>query len=79
MKGLYVLQGVLVLSALILAWNTQGRAQQPAPQQDDIGKMEYQASCAACHGTDGKGTGPVAATLTKKPPDFCPKYPAKNK
>jgi len=69
MKGASVLKGVMAV-ALIVGWNTQGPAQQPTPQHEDIGKMEYQASCAACHGADGKGTGPVAATLTKKPADL---------
>ena len=32
--------------------------------------MQYQASCASCHGADGKGTGPVAASLNKKPADL---------
>jgi mono/diheme cytochrome c family protein len=36
----------------------------------DLGKNEYQNSCAACHGVDGKGGGAVAATLNKAPPDL---------
>ena len=60
----------IFLVGLIVGLNTQGWAQQPVPQQDDIGKMEYQASCASCHGTDGKGTGPVAPSLAKKPADL---------
>jgi mono/diheme cytochrome c family protein len=69
MKRSSVLQRAVV-AALILGYNIQGRAQQLAPQQDDIGNMEYQASCASCHGTDGKGTGPVAPALVKKPADL---------
>jgi mono/diheme cytochrome c family protein len=61
--------GALVLSVM-LGGIVQARAQQPTPQHEDIGKMEYQASCAPCHGADGKGTGPVATTLTKKPADL---------
>jgi len=30
----------------------------------------YRAHCAACHGIDGKGGGPVAATLKQKPADL---------
>ena len=30
----------------------------------------YRAHCAACHGLDGKGDGPVASTLKVKPADL---------
>jgi len=30
----------------------------------------FRANCAACHGTDGKGVGPVAPTLKIKPADL---------
>jgi mono/diheme cytochrome c family protein len=39
-------------------------------QEPDTGKMEYQRSCVACHGVDGKGTGPLAAVLKTKPADL---------
>jgi len=32
-------------------------------QDIDIGKAEYQASCASCHGIDAKGNGPVSKEL----------------
>lgn len=35
-----------------------------------IGENEYVTSCAACHGTSAKGDGPVAAALSKAPPDL---------
>ena len=42
----------------------------------------YRAHCAACHGSDGKGGGPVAPTLKTKPADLtviaknsCGKFP----
>ena len=31
------------------------------------GKAKYDLLCASCHGTTGKGDGPVAAALTPKP------------
>jgi Cytochrome c len=34
------------------------------------GKPEYMAKCASCHGADGKGAGPHAATLKTKPADL---------
>ena len=36
----------------------------------DIGKLEYQGSCAACHGTAGKGDGPVSSALAHPVPDL---------
>lgn len=36
----------------------------------DMGKYEYQAKCASCHGVDGKGDGPMRKALTKAPPDL---------
>jgi mono/diheme cytochrome c family protein len=36
----------------------------------DRGKAEYHSSCAPCHGSDGKGTGPVSAGLKVPPPDL---------
>jgi hypothetical protein len=29
----------------------------------DVGETEYLSSCAACHGTDGKGNGPLSDEL----------------
>jgi Cytochrome C oxidase, cbb3-type, subunit III len=39
-------------------------------QDIDIGKMEYQSSCAACHGIDAKGNGPVSIELKTHPADL---------
>ena len=32
--------------------------------------MEYQSSCAACHGMDAKGNGPVSKELKTRPADL---------
>ena len=32
--------------------------------QIKLGQMEYVGSCAACHGANGKGDGPVAEVLS---------------
>jgi mono/diheme cytochrome c family protein len=34
------------------------------------GKAEYENKCAACHGEDGSGNGPVAPALRRQPPDL---------
>ena len=39
-------------------------------QDFDEGKSEYQSSCAACHGEDGKGNGPVSSQLKVPPSDL---------
>ena len=36
----------------------------------DIGKSEFQSSCASCHGTDAKGKGPVSDQLKTPPADL---------
>ncbi len=52
--------------ALVIVWvNSAAWA-----QEFDAGKLEYQMGCAACHGTDGKGGGPVSSQLKAPPPDL---------
>jgi mono/diheme cytochrome c family protein len=34
------------------------------------GKQLYREHCASCHGSDGKGGGPVASSLSTRPPDL---------
>lgn len=36
----------------------------------DFGKKEFEANCASCHGTSGKGNGPITDLLKKSPPDL---------
>lgn len=41
-----------------------------AQQAFDLGKLEYESSCASCHGLTGKGDGSLRAYLTKAPTDL---------
>lgn len=36
-------------------------------QEKFFGDYEYRTSCAVCHGTDGKGNGPMASQVSPKP------------
>ena len=36
----------------------------------DLGKREFDASCAVCHGTSGKGNGPYVEFLKRSPTDL---------
>lgn len=43
----------------------------PAVAQDEhLGLTEYEVACMPCHGVDGKGDGPRAASLAKPPADL---------
>lgn len=58
---------ILITSALLAAFAVPAWADAMA---SDPGRTEYMSACAACHGVDGKGAGPVARGLTKKPSDL---------
>lgn len=45
-------------------------AQPPSPAPTTDIKSLYDASCASCHGVDGRGSGPAAAALAPVPRDF---------
>ena len=42
----------------------------PTPSQEVAGSYTYQTYCATCHGTKGKGDGPLADSLRFRPPDL---------
>jgi len=55
---------------LIIANTIIGFSACASAQDIDVGKTEYQSSCAACHGIDAKGNGPVSKELKKPPTDL---------
>ena len=60
---------LIALAGLIAA--QQPADQAPAPHiSPTSGRDMYLTYCAACHGKDGKGGGPVAAALKTAPPDL---------
>jgi mono/diheme cytochrome c family protein len=58
--------GVTLGSGAALA----GGPQQESPVYGVSGAYTYRTHCATCHGTDGKGEGPLAETLRIRPPDL---------
>lgn len=58
------------LKWLMIAGLTAGFAGAAQAQNVDIGKSEFQSSCASCHGADGKGKGPVSTQLKVPPSDL---------
>lgn len=62
---------VMALGATSMGWTQEGeQPEMVAPGKVTTGKLEYRSHCAQCHGPNGKGDGPVAAVLTKKPTDL---------
>ncbi len=59
--GLMVTTGMVLLPRTAMAQQKLGY---PA------GRGTYMRDCAVCHGKDGKGDGPYASMLTKKPADL---------
>lgn len=65
MKATKILAGFF--GALLIGGAGAAYAQQ---KQLDLGKREYDANCASCHGLKGKGDGPYKPFLTKSPTDL---------
>ena len=42
----------------------------PNPMLVEVGRTEFAQYCASCHGTDARGTGPVATALLTPPADL---------
>jgi mono/diheme cytochrome c family protein len=67
----------VLLAALLLAVCAAGARGNPAQDQDQLpanyvpsGGQMYKQYCAACHGADAKGHGPVRAALRISAPDL---------
>jgi mono/diheme cytochrome c family protein len=60
----FLLRPVMVVTVLA-AFSPCGFA-----EEMDLGKKNYESNCAACHGPNGKGDGPVSAELRTKPSDL---------
>jgi len=58
------------LSLVVLAAALAAPAGAAETRPIDVGKMEYEGACAVCHGTSGRGGGPMAAQLKSRMPDL---------
>lgn len=56
--------GILILTSASIAFASEDNGTK------NIGKMEFQKNCAACHGMSGKGDGPFVELLREKPSDL---------
>lgn len=59
--------------ALVLTTSLAGAQNNSSSQLDNsvaAGKRTYLQYCAACHGPDGRGTGPAASALRQAPADL---------
>lgn len=58
---------ILTIAALIMM-TTGAYASAAEPSlKADLGRQEFENSCALCHGKDGKGTGAINDLLKKRP------------
>lgn len=55
---------------LIIFGAIAGLSAGASAQGNDVGKAEYYSSCAACHGIDAKGNGPVGKEMKTPPTDL---------
>lgn len=60
----------LIRIASLAALAIVGIAEAAHSQGSTLGRYEYTASCASCHGPAGQGDGPVAKTLKRTPADL---------
>jgi mono/diheme cytochrome c family protein len=66
--GQRILGAPVVLALTLLAPFDVLAAEQAGSVSE--GKQLYQQACAPCHGSNGRGQGPVAAALMKQPTDL---------
>jgi mono/diheme cytochrome c family protein len=59
---------VVLGAGLLVA--ASGTAAPPGKAKVDPGKLEYEVSCALCHGMTGKGDGPYKLAIPKAPTDL---------
>lgn len=63
---------ILALAVVLGSWSGTLEKRAAAQEMEVIvgGEIEYQNSCAVCHGVDGKGQGPMGRFLIVRPSDL---------
>lgn len=76
-RSAFLFLGILALGVVYVSGSNSPAQRKPAAvgQYETLiysvkGPNLYHAYCAACHGLDGKGNGPVAVELKTKPADL---------
>lgn len=63
----HVLPLTLTLSASLLASSLSSAALAQTRTPQEVGKREFEAHCATCHGIDARGDGPMRPFLARAP------------
>lgn len=67
---LVILVSVVSLTAFLGGGATAAAPAQPSAADLSLGKAIFLEKCSLCHGVNGNGKGPNAATLNPRPRDF---------
>lgn len=67
MMSLRLLSLAVSAGLTLMATSVQAQGQD---RMADLGKREFEKSCASCHGMDARGSGVVTPWLKKSPPDL---------
>jgi mono/diheme cytochrome c family protein len=62
--------GALLLVAALQAQGRRTQATPPLVPESLVGSVSFDLYCASCHGREGRGDGPVAASLRGRPADL---------
>ena len=67
-----LLAGTVVAVTVVVAVAAQGRGQvvPPLVPESLVGSVSFDLYCASCHGRQGRGDGPTAASLRTRPADL---------
>lgn len=72
----------LLMSSLLFGMpassSSQGVTDAPSSERPIDGRVLYVTHCASCHGTSGRGDGPVADSLRRTPADLT-QYAGRNR
>ncbi|MFK7815205.1 MAG: cytochrome c [Gammaproteobacteria bacterium] len=62
-----IIQHLIFIGSIVFSLNTYA---EPSDRDLTIGGVEFERSCAICHGFNAKGKGVMSDSLTKKPADL---------